>query len=154
MHVRPDQLQQYLVKQFAPVYLVAGAEPLLVQESRDLILHAAKKHTYLERTVHEVGRNFDWDLLASADMERSLFSSRKVIDLRMPSGKPGQAGGRALSDWATGAHPDVLLVVSCDEWDTASRKSRWAGDMAAAGVLVEIWPVKAHDLPSWIERRM
>lgn len=154
MQVRSDQLQQSLAKRLAPVYLVAGAEPLLVQESRDFILQAAKQQGYLERNVHEVGKSFDWETLNSAGMEQSLFSSRSILDLRMPSGKPGLAGGKALSEWAKGSHPDVLLVISCDEWDTASRKSRWAADIASAGVLVEIWPVKTQELPAWIDRRM
>lgn len=154
MQVRSDQLQQSLGRRLAPVYLVAGAEPLLVQESRDLVLQAARQQDYHERAVYEAGKSFDWDTLTSAGMEQSLFSSRKVIDLRIPSGKPGPAGGKALSEWAKAPRPDVLLVISCDEWDTASRKSRWAADIAAAGVLVEIWPVKAQELPSWIDRRM
>ena len=154
MQIRPEQLQRSLAKQLAPVYLIAGAEPLLVQESRDLVLGAARQHGYLERVVYEAGKNFDWAMLQSAGMEQSLFSIRKTIDLRLPSGKPGQSGGKALADWVKTSHPDVLLLVSCDEWDAASRKSRWASDVAKAGVLIEIWPVKAHELPAWIEQRM
>jgi len=154
MQVRSDQLQHSLAKRLAPVYLVAGAEPLLVQESRDLILRAARQQDYLERTVYEAGKSFDWGTLKSAGMEQSLFCSRKIIDLRIPSGKPGLVGGKALSEWAKGSRLDVLLVISCDEWDTPSRKSRWAADISAAGVLVEIWPVKAQELPAWIDRRM
>lgn len=154
MQIRPEQLQQSLAKQLAPVYLVAGAEPLLVQESRDLVLDAARRNGFLERTVYEAGKNFEWDMLHSAGMEQSLFSTRKVIDLRLPSGKPGQSGGKAIADWVKTSRPDVLLLISCDEWDTASRKSRWASDVAAAGVLIEIWPVKTQELPAWIERRM
>ncbi len=136
------------------MYLVAGSEPLLVQESRDLIILAAKKQGYLGRTVQVAGNTFDWDLLTNAGVEQSLFSSRKVVDLRLSSGKPGQLGGKALSNWAKAPDRDVLLIVSCDTWETASRKSRWAAELAGAGVLVEIWPVKPRELPAWIERRM
>jgi len=154
MQIKPERLEQSLAGSLAPVYLVAGAEPLLVQESRDMIIAAAKREGYLERTVFEVNKGFDWEALQGAGMEQSLFSSRKISDLRLPSGKPGQAGGKILTDWAREPTPDVLLIVSCDSWDASSRKSRWAGEMAKSGVLVEIWPVKAHELPAWIERRM
>ena len=154
MNVRPDRLEQSLAGSLAPVYLVAGAEPLLVQESRDAILGAAKEHGFMERTVYQAGAGFDWSALESAGMEQSLFSSRKVIDLRLPTGKPGKEGGKYLSDWAAQPDPDTLLIVSCDTWDASSRKSRWAADLGKAGVLVEIWPIKVNELPSWVDRRM
>lgn len=154
MNIKPDRLAQALERTLASVYLVAGSEPLLVQESRDLIIQAARKQGYLDRTVHVVGTSFDWDLLENAGIEQSLFSSRKIVDLRLASGKPGLPGGKALSNWAKAPDPDVLLIVSCDTWDTASRKSRWAAELTEVGVLVEIWPVKPRELPAWIERRM
>ena len=138
----------------APVYLVAGSEPLLVQESRDLILHAAKKQGFVERDVYQAASSFDWDIIENASMEQSLFSSRKVIDVRLPTGKPGKDGGKFFTGWARNPDPDRLLIVSCEDWDAASRKSRWAAELAGAGVLVEIWPVKAAELPRWIEGRM
>jgi len=138
----------------APVYLVAGSEPLLVQESRDLILGAAKDQGFLERNVYQAGGVFDWNIVRDAASEQSLFSSRRVIDVRLPTGKPGKEGGKFFSDWAGSPDPDRLLIVSCDEWDSASRKSRWASDLASAGVLIEIWPIRAAELPAWIERRM
>jgi DNA polymerase-3 subunit delta len=154
MNIQPDSLVRQLQDSLACVYLVAGAEPLLVQESRDLILATARQQGFVERQVYQAGSAFDWDLIHHAAAEQSLFSSRKVIDVRLPGGKPGKDGGRFFSDWAGAPDPDRLLIVSCEEWDTASRKSRWATDLAAAGVAVEIWPVKARDLPKWISRRM
>lgn len=154
MNIKPERLAQALEGSLAPVYLLAGSEPLLVQECRDLVILAARKRGYLGRTVHVAGNAFDWDLLKNAGVEQSLFSSRKVVDLRMSSGKPGQIGGKVLSNWAGAPDADVLLIVSCDTWDAASRKSRWAAELADAGVLVEIWPVKPRELPAWIERRM
>jgi DNA polymerase-3 subunit delta len=154
VNIKPDRLAQALEKTLAPVYLVAGSEPLLVQESRDLIIQAARKHGYLGRDIHVAGKFFEWELLENAGVEQSLFSSRKIVDLRLASGKPGLPGGKALSKWAKAPDPDVLLVVSCDTWDTASRNSRWASDLAEAGVMVDIWPIKPQELPAWIERRM
>jgi len=154
MNIKPERLAQVLDQALAPVYLVAGPEPLLVQESRELILDAARRQGFLERDVYQTGSTFEWGTIENAAAEQSLFSSRRIIDVRLPTGKPGVEGGRFFTSWA--GHPDDerLLIVSCDEWDSASRKSRWAAELAAAGVLVEIWPVKAQNLPGWVERRM
>lgn len=154
MNIKPERLARALAESLAPVYLLAGAEPLLLQESRDLILQVARGHGFLERSVHQTGSSCDWEIMQNAAEEQSLFSSRRVIDVRLPSGKPGKDGGKFFSQWARSPDPDRLLIVSCDEWDSASRKSRWAAELGAAGVLVEIWPVKAKELPVWVERRM
>jgi DNA polymerase-3 subunit delta len=154
MKINPDRLEQSLAGTLAPVYLVAGPEPLLVQESRDQIIEAAKTRGFLEREVYQVDRSFDWDELRSASMEQSLFSSLKIVDLRIPTGKPGQAGGKALTEWAKSPDADVLLLVSCDTWDGSSRKAKWSTELSKVGVLVEIWPIKPGELPRWISRRM
>lgn len=154
MNIKPERLARALEQSLASVYLLAGAEPLLLQESRDLVLQVARRHGFVERSVYHTGSSFDWEIIKNAAGEQSLFSSRNVIDVRLPTGKPGQDGGKFFSQWARSPDPDRLLIVSCDEWDSASRKSRWAAELGAAGVLVEIWPVKAKELPVWIERRM
>jgi DNA polymerase-3 subunit delta len=104
--------------------------------------------------VYQAGAKFEWDTIRDAGMEQSLFSSRKIVDLRLPTGKPGAAGAKILTELAKTPDADVLLIVSCDEWDTSSRNSKWAATLATAGVLVEIWPVKSQELPAWIDRRM
>jgi DNA polymerase-3 subunit delta len=154
MMAKADQLPALLSKSLAPVYLVAGAEPLLVQESRDRIIQAAQQQGFVERTVFDVTRNFDWGLLAGDAAELSLFSSRKIVDVRMPTGRPGRDGSQALLEVVQAADPDVLLLVSCGKWDTSLRKSKWATGLARAGVLLEIWPVKPQQLPQWIRNRM
>lgn len=154
MPVNAEQLPALLSRSLAPVYLVAGAEPLLVQESRDLILQAAQKQGFAERTVFDVARNFDWDLLTEDAAALSLFSSRKIVDVRLPTGRPGNDGSKVLVEMAESADPDILLLVTCGHWDTSLRKSKWASVLARAGVLVEIWPVKPQQLPQWIRGRM
>ena len=89
-----------------------------------------------------------------AGVEQSLFATRKIVDLRIPTGKPGVEGSKYFTDYAGRLDPDVLLVISCGAWDTASRNSKWAGELARVGALVEVWPVKAADLPGWIAKRM
>ena len=154
MMVKADQLPALLSKSLAPVYLVAGAETLLVQESRDLIIQAAQQQGFAERTVFDVTRNFDWDLLSGDAAELSLFSSRKIVDVRLPTGRPGRDGSQALQKMVQAADPDILLLLSCGKWDTSLRNSKWATELARAGVLLEIWPVKPRQLPQWIRNRM
>ena len=154
MQAKAEQLPALLSRSLAPVYLVAGAEPLLVQECRDLIIRSAQQQGFVERSVFEVSGKFDWDLLTEDAAARSLFSSRKILDVRLPTGKPGADGAKTLIAAVEDGNPDVLLLVSCGQWDTAQRKTKWAGVLAKVGVLVEIWPVKPSQLPGWIRNRM
>lgn len=154
MAVKPEQLPALLERSLAPVYLLAGAEPLLLQECRDLIIQAAQSQDFQERSVYEVRRGFDWNLLQEDSGALSLFSSRKIIDIRLPTGKPGSDGSKALVAMAEANDPDVLLLVSSGEWSGAMRKLKWTTVLARAGVLVEIWPIKPQQLPGWIKTRM
>jgi DNA polymerase-3 subunit delta len=154
MAIKPEQLPGLLQRSLARVYLIAGPEPLLVQECRDQVIRAAQAQGFVERAVHDIGRNFDWDQLQQESAAPSLFASRKILDLRLPTGKPGTDGSAALVELARAADPDVLLLVSSGDWSTAMRKLKWATELAGAGVLVEIWPVKPAQLPAWIRQRM
>ena len=154
MPIRPEQLASYVARDLSPIYLFGGAEPLLVQECRDQVLAAAKEQGYLERELYQADRKFDWSTLERAGMERSLFASRRIIDLRLPTGKPGREGARALTTWAAKLDPELLLIVSCDQWDKSSRSSKWASVLEKAGTRVDIWPVSPQELPGWISARM
>jgi len=154
MSLRPDQLAAALETSLAPVYLLAGAEPLLLQECRDEVIRAARSRGFTERSVYEVRGHFDWSQLSEEGAALSLFSSQKILDIRLPTGKPGQEGAKVLAEMACAADPDVLLLVSCGDWSGAMRKLKWTGELARAGVLVEIWPVKPRELPGWIRNRM
>jgi DNA polymerase-3 subunit delta len=154
MAIKPEQLPALLQRSLAQVYLIAGTEHLLVQECRDQVIHAAHAHGFTERGVHEVGRKFDWEQLGEESAALSLFASRKIVDLRLPTGKPGADGSKALVKLAQRKDPDVLLLVSSGDWSVAIRKLKWASELAKAGVLVEIWPIKPPQLPDWIEKRM
>ena len=136
------------------VYLVAGAEPLLIQECRDQVIKSAQQQGFAERELFQVDAKFDWGRINEQAATLSLFSSRKIVDIRLPGGKPGREGAKVLGDIAETSDPDILLLLSCDKWDLSSRKSKWAGVLEQAGVLVEIWPVKPQELPGWIRKRM
>lgn len=154
MGLKPEQLPAHLERGLAPVYLIAGSEPLLVQECRDQVIRAAQAQGFAERSVHDAGARFDWGRLAEDSAAPSLFSSRRILDVRLPTGKPGNEGSAALVECARAPDPDVLLLVSAGEWSGAMRKLKWVTTLAAAGVLVEIWPVKPAELPDWIGKRM
>ena len=154
MAVNADQLPTLLSRSLAPIYMVAGNEALLVQECRDQIIEAARKQGYLERDVYQVEGKFDWSSIAVDSAAPSLFSAQKIVDIRLPAGKPGKDGAKVLGNMANSPDPDHLLLVSCGRWSIASRKTKWAGTLAKHGVLVEIWPVKPNELPNWIRKRM
>lgn len=154
MSLKPEQLPDRLARALDPVYLIAGAEPLLLQECRDQVIQAAQAQGFLERSVHDVARGFDWNRLSEDSSAPSLFSSRKILDIRLPTGKPGNEGAKVLVELAQAGDPDVLLLVSSGEWSTAMRKLKWTTQLAQSGVLVEIWPVKPQQLPGWIRARM
>lgn len=152
--MRPDQLPAKLARGLAPIYLIAGNEPLLVQECRDQVIRAAQAQGYSERQVYDVARSFDWARLGEEAAAPSLFAARRILDVRLPTGKPGNDGARALGERAASPDPDLLLIVSSGEWSGAMRKLKWVTALAGAGELVEIWPIKPEELPGWIRQRM
>ncbi len=153
MKIKPGQLDATLKRGLSPVYLITGEEPLLLQECCDQVRLAARQQGFVERELLQVGKGFDWSELQQAAAP-SLFASQKIIDLRIPGGKPGREGAGLLTEWAESPDPNMILLVSCEQWDGSSRKSKWAASLARAGVQVEIWPVKASELPGWLEQRM
>lgn len=139
----------------APMYLLAGQEPLLLMEAADAVRAAARRHGYEERTVLEAGeKKFDWGSLAAASQQGSLFGGgRKLIDLRLPSGKPGREGAPVLIAAAQARNPDVIVLITCMEWGKAWAKAAWVDAVAGAGWYVPVWPVRRDQLPGWIAGR-
>ena len=144
MPVRPEHLQSTLDQGLAPVYLIAGSEPLLVQECRDRVIKAAQAQGFSERSVYEASGRFDWKQLGEDSSMPSLFSSQKILDVRLPTGKPGKEGAKVLTEMSESPDPDILLLISSGDWSGAMRKLKWTTSLARAGVLVEIWPVKPN----------
>ena len=153
MPIKLEQLAGSLQRGLAKIYLIGGEEPLLLQECCDQIREAAKAQGFVERELLQVDRSFDWSELEQAAAP-SLFASQKIIDLRLRTGKPGQKGAKVLTQWAEAPDPNMILLISCEQWDTGSRKSKWASKLDKAGVRVDIWPINARELPGWLEQRM
>jgi DNA polymerase-3 subunit delta len=152
--LRPEQLEQHLAGGLAPVYLVAGEEPLILEESLGRIRQAAFQAGYAEREVLHGDGNFDWNRLLEARDNLSLFAQRRLIELRLPGGKPGQQGSRVLQAFAAQPPEDTLLIVATERLEARQRNSGWAANLASAGVMVYAWPVRGHEMPRWIEQRM
>ena len=154
MQLRPEQLATHLQKNVAPLYFLHGDEPLLVIEAGDAIRAAAKRQGFIERDVMVVSANFRWDDLFAATENLSLFGDRKIIDLRVPTGKPGRDGGEALQRYATRINPDISTLITFPEMDWKQQKSAWFIALSNAAVTLECNAPPLARLPNWIAERL
>lgn len=154
MKLRLEQLDSHLKKPLAPIYLVHGEEPLQAGEAADAIRAAARAQGFEDRELFHVEAGFDWGQLASAADSMSLFGGRRILELRLPTGKPGDAGAKALSAYAARPPHDTVLLVLSGKLDSAQQRSKWYRALEEAGVAVPVWPVDAARLPRWLEARM
>jgi DNA polymerase-3 subunit delta len=153
MQLRPDQIDAALSKSLQPVYLVCGDEPLQVMEVADSIRATARAQEYLEREVLDVDKNFEWQGLLDAAATMSLFASRRILDLRIPSGKPGREGSQALKQYLERPAEDTLLLITSGKLDGASKNTAWFKAIDKAGSVIQCWPVGPDKLPAWVKQR-
>jgi DNA polymerase-3 subunit delta len=155
MQLRPDQLAAHLAKGLKPVYTVHGDEPLLAQEAADAVRAAAREAGYTERKVFTVsGAHFDWSSLLGAAQAMSLFADRQLIEIRIPSGKPGKEGSEALQRYCETLSDDTVTLVTCPKLDRQQQSSAWFTALDAAGASLRIDPVERRALPLWIAQRL
>lgn len=154
MPIKPEQIPAQLARGLAPAYLLAGEEPLLLQEAADAIRARARASGFSEREVLHVEAHFDWDLLQQSGENLSLFASRRILEVRLGDKSPGVEGSKALKDWLASPTPDTLLIVHAGKLDGSSRNSAWFAAFEKHGVAVYAWPVKLDQLPRWIENRL
>ncbi|MEX3954226.1 DNA polymerase III subunit delta [Paraburkholderia sp. EG287B] len=154
MQLRPDALEPHLARGLAGLYVVYGDEHLLAQEACDRIRAAARAAGFTDRSVFTVERGFDWSSLLGASQSMSLFGDRQLVELRIPSGKPGKEGADALKTLAAASNPDVLMLVTLPRLDAATQKSAWFTALAESGVALKIDPVERAALPNWIGQRL
>lgn len=154
MRVSPDQLHGRLRQELAPVHLVAGPEPLLVDESADAIRAAAREQGFDEREVLDAGPGFDWNALSDAARSPSLFASRRLMELRLPGGKPGNEGAAAIRAWLDDPPRDTPLLVVAHDFDNSQARAKWVQAIEKAGIFVQIHPLDPDKLPRWIDARM
>ncbi len=154
MQLRSEQLPAHLELDLKPVYVVYGDEPLLVIEAADAIRAAARRNGFDEREVLTALPGFDWVALHHAAGSMSLFGGRKLIDLRIPTGKPGREGSAAIQEYCQRPSPDALLLVTLPGLDWAEEKAVWLKALNEAGAAVKLIPPALADLPGWIAGRL
>ena len=154
MLLKGEQLATQLERELKAVYVVYGDEPLLVIEAADAIRAAARRGGFDERNVLTALPGFNWVELHHAAGNMSLFGGRTLIDLRIPTGKPGREGGAAIQDYCAHPSPDALLLVTLPGLDWSDEKAAWLKALTDAGVAVKLIPPNLAQLPAWIAGRL
>lgn len=154
MKIAANQLCARLRESLLPCYLITGDEPLLVLEALDSIRAAARGQGFGSRELFVQTTGFDWAELTNAAGNLSLFAERRIIELRLPAGKPGVKGSAAIADFAAGAGDDILFLCSAPKLDRSSAGAKWVKAFEKHGALVQVWPVDNRELPGWIDARM
>ena len=154
MLLKGEQLAAHLDRDLKAVYVVYGDEPLLVIEAADAIRAAARRKGFDEREVLTAISGFNWNELHLATGNMSLFGGRQLIDLRIPTGKPGREGGKAIQAYCARPSPDALLLVTLPGLDWSEEKATWLKALTEAGVAVKLIPPNLAELPAWIAGRL
>ena len=157
MHIALNQLTAHLAKGLRPLYTLHGDEPLLQQEAADAIRAAARTQGYTERTTFVVaGAHFDWSAVLAAGGSLSLFADKQIVEIRVPSGKPGKDGSAALQHIAQAAagNDSTLTLVLLPRLDKATKTGAWFAALENNGATVQIDPIERAQLPAWIAQRL
>ncbi len=154
MRINTEQLQQHVSRDLKPLYTVYGDETLLALEACDRIRARARAEGYTERNVLTVDAGFKWSELAFTGNSQSLFATRRVLELRVPTGKPGTEGSAALAGYCESPPPDTVTLVVLPGVDWRAQKAGWFEALDRAGVMVEAKPVTRKALPEWLAGRL
>ena len=157
MQLAPHQLGPHLQKGLKSLYTLHGDEPLLVQEAADAIRSFARTQGFTERTSHTVaGAHFDWSEVLAAGGSLSLFADKQMLELRIPSGKPGKDGSSAIQQLAeqSRGNDSTLTLVMLPRLDKLTKGGAWFGALESFGVTLQVEPVERTALPSWIAQRL
>ncbi len=154
MDVALNQLAAHLERKLAAVYVIHGDELLLAIEAGDAVRAAARRAGCTEREILVAEPGFKWDAFLAASANMGLFGERKLIDLRIPSGKPGVEGAKALETCAGQSGDDQVLLVTLPKIDRATQGSAWFSALSRAGVAVAVYPLERDELPRWVATRL
>lgn len=154
MRLPQEQLTSHLERGLRPLYVLMGDEPLALMEATDAIRAAARRHEVHERQSFTVERSFNWQQLAANSQSLSLFASQRLVELHLPSGKPGTDGSKALQAYAQRLPQDTTTLITLPKLDKDAAKSAWFGALEAVAVLVPLLPVDIERLPPWIACRL
>ena len=154
MRVTAEQFLERPPKTLSPLYAIHGAEPLAALETADALRELARAAGYSEREVLTAESGFDWSRLTSAGSELSLFASLRLLELRIPTGKPGREGSAAIEQFCARLPEDTVTLVSLPEIDWQGRQTKWFLALEAAAVVIEAMPVERSRLPQWVKGRL
>ncbi|MBL1321254.1 MAG: DNA polymerase III subunit delta [Methylophaga sp.] len=154
MRLRAEQLQEHVEQGLAPIYLIFGDEPMLVEEASDIIRQQVRKSGADDRQVWHVEGRFNWSEIQWQEQTMSLFSSQRLLEIRLPSGAPGKEGGEALRNYVANIPADTTLLIISGKIDARSQKSKWFTELDRVGVTIPVWPIDIANLPRWISQRM
>jgi DNA polymerase-3 subunit delta len=148
-----DTLPAHLEQQLLPAYLISGDEPLLVAEATDAVRARARASGFTERETHFMERGGDWNDVRASASNLSLFAERRIVEIRMPTAKPGNTGSAAIVALLESRDPDRLLIITVPKLDRDAQGSEWVRAVETHGALVQIWPVDASRLVAWLRVR-
>lgn len=154
MFLKYETLESHLKKELASLYVLTGDEHLLLLEAADMIRKAARDRHFGEREILTVERGFKWGELHAANNAMSLFGERKLIELRIPGGRPGKEGSQTLQDYAAELNPDNVTLITLPKLDWASQKTAWVSALQKNGVYIEIPTIELARLGNWIAERL
>lgn len=154
MKIKPEQLARQLSKSTSPLVWLSGDEPLLMQESADLVRKHCRDMDFSEREIFNVDRTFIWDSFLQAGNNLSLFGERKLIELRLASAKLDDAGKKALRSYLDHANPDFIVLVTSPRLDASTLNTKWFKAIETESLLVQIWPVNREGLAEWLQQRL
>jgi DNA polymerase III subunit delta len=153
MKLTPDSLSTHLGQSLAPAYLVSGDEPLLTGEAADAIRAKARAQGFTEREVHFIERAGDWNDVRASAGTLSLFGSRRVVEIRLPTGKPGATGNTTLVELLEARDPDMVFLILTPRLDRDAQSAGWVAAVDKHGAWVPVWPVEAGRLVGWLRNR-
>ena len=153
MKLNPDSLASHLEQKLLPVYLVSGDDPLLTGEAADAVRARARADGFTEREAHFLERGSDWDDVRASAGNMSLFGSRRLVEIRLPSGKPGVTGNKALVALLGRSDPDTVFLILTPRLDRDAQSADWVRAVEQHGAWVQVWPIDVDRLPGWLRSR-
>jgi len=148
-----DALSGHLEQQLLRAYLISGDDPLLSGEAADAVRASARKKGFTERDVHFMDRGADWDDVRASSSNMSLFGSRRLVEIRMPTGKPGVAGGAALVSILEIDDPDTVYLILTPRLDRDVQSAAWVKAVENKGAFVQVWPIDSDRMTPWLRGR-
>ena len=153
MKIYANQLETQLLQGLQSCYLIVGDEPLQLKEATDAIRQKAKSQGFTEREVLHVDKKFKWEMLFASMGTMSLFAEKKIMELHLPTGKPGAQGSKAIVQFVESLPLDICLIIQCEQWNAASDKTKWVKTIENKGTFMRVYMPKPQEFGQWINNR-